>query len=381
MNLAFVVERPTQFEAPFYRYASQDPEHHLRVLFTDPRLAEPLFDPELDRTVSWGFDLLAGYDHAVCPPSGRSRWLARELRTADLVIINGYTQAPYLVAAAVAHRLGIPTALRLDSVLWDGAPSRPHLKRLLFALALKPGYRLFLGTGTLTLDYLRFFGVPPERTGLFPYAVDVDAFRQGSSLSPEERTAVRQRFGLPPDSQVLLSLAKLSPRESPWDLLRAFTRGGDSSDPGRRLVLAGDGPERSALEAFAGAQGAGRVLFPGYIPYPELPALYAAADVFIHPAREERWGVSVAEALACGLPVIASSRVGAARDLIAAGRNGFVYQAGDDAELARCLDDALRLSPAEVRAENRAVLSRWDYAATWQGILRAAARFQKKVNA
>ncbi|HYG61648.1 MAG TPA: glycosyltransferase, partial [Thermoanaerobaculia bacterium] len=101
-------------------------------------------------------------------------------------------------------------------------------------------------------------------------------------------------------------------------------------------------------------------------------------DVFIHPAREERWGVSVAEALACGLPVIASSRVGAARDLLTAGRNGFVYQAGDDAELARRLDDALRLSPDSVRDENRAILARWDYAATWQGILRAAARLQKR---
>ncbi|HYG65412.1 MAG TPA: hypothetical protein VEL74_22715, partial [Thermoanaerobaculia bacterium] len=277
MNLAFVVERPTQFEAPFYRYASQDPEHHLRVLFTDPRLSEPLFDPELDRTVSWGFDLLAGYDHAVCPPSGRAAWLTRELRSRDLVIINGYTRAPYLQATAIAHRLGIPTALRLDSVLWNGAPPRPHLKRLLFALALKPGYRLFLGTGTLTLDYLRFFGVSEERTGLFPYAIDVDAFREGSTLSPEERAATRRRLGLPADARVLLSLAKLNPRESPWDLLRAFTRNDGPDVATRWLVLAGDGPERPALEAFAqnqgSTQGSARVLFPGYIPYPELPAL------------------------------------------------------------------------------------------------------------
>ena len=66
MNLAFVVERPTQFEVPFYRHAAADPVHRLQVLYTDPRGAEPVYDPELGRTVSWGFDLLGGYDHASC---------------------------------------------------------------------------------------------------------------------------------------------------------------------------------------------------------------------------------------------------------------------------------------------------------------------------
>lgn len=41
MKIAFLVERPTQFEAPFYRFAARDPEHELRVLFTAPDLAEP----------------------------------------------------------------------------------------------------------------------------------------------------------------------------------------------------------------------------------------------------------------------------------------------------------------------------------------------------
>lgn len=379
MNLAFVVERPTQFEAPLFRFATADPDHRLRVIFTDPRLAEPVFDPELGRPVSWGFDLLAGYDHAVCPPEDRRRWLAREMEREryDLVIVNGYTQKPYLLAAALARRAGLATALRLDSVAWDGTPDRPLVKGLLFAAYLIRMYDLFLGTGTLTLDYLRFFGVPPERTGLFPYAVDVDEFRRRSRLSPQERTAVRERLGVPAGSRVLLSVAKLSPREAPWDLLRAFAC---LKDPDLWLVIAGDGPSRSELEAFVDGRGLERVRFLGYVPYPELPALYAASDLFLHPAREERWGVSVAEALACGLPVITSSRVGAARDLLAPGENGFTYEAGDDHALTRRIGDALRLDPAAVDARNREILARWDYAATWQGILRAAARLPRRTD-
>lgn len=378
MNLTFVVERPTQFEAPFFRHAAADPNHCLRVIFTDPRLAAPVYDPELGRVVSWGFDLLEGYDHAVLPPRRRFSFLTAELRrtACDLLIVNGYTQRAYLLAAAAARHAGIPAALRLDSVLWNGAPpSHPLARRLLFALFLQRTYALFFGVGSLTLDYLRFCGVPGERTALFPYAVDVDELRRRAALSAEERAAARERLGVPPEARVVLSLAKLNDREAPWDLLRAATLG-DAAD--RWLVLAGDGPARPALAAFARDHGLARVRFTGYVPYPELPALYAAADLFVHAAREERWGVSVAEALACGLPVIASSRVGAGRDLVASGRNGFVYPAGDAAALAARIDDALRLSPESVRAENRALLARWDYAATWRGILRAAERLTGK---
>ena len=74
------------------------------------------------------------------------------------------------------------------------------------------------------------------------------------------------------------------------------------------------------------------------------------------------------EALACGLPVIASSRVGAGYDLIEAGGNGFVYPAGDDGMLALRVGEALALDPEAVRRRNAAILARWDYAATWRNL-------------
>jgi glycosyltransferase involved in cell wall biosynthesis len=370
MNLAFVVERPTQFEVPFYRHAAADSAHRLHVLYTDPHGAAPVFDPELGRTVSWGIDLLGGYEHAVCPDFGALQRTLRQTRY-DLVLVNGYTRRLYVLAAALARGSGTPVALRLDSALFETPPPRATTKRLLFELYLKRMYRLFFGVGSLTLDYLRFFGVPEERLALFPYSVDVEAFRRGADLSPAQRALARGRLGIPDDARVLLAVAKLNPREAPWDLLRAVSRRFDND---RWVVIAGDGPERAALEAFVRERGLERVVFLGYVPYPELPALYAVSDLFLHTAREERWGVSVQEALACGLPAITSSRVGAARDLIAAGKNGATYTAGDDAELARRIDEILRLDPAAVREENRRILADWDYAATWRGILRAASR-------
>jgi glycosyltransferase involved in cell wall biosynthesis len=370
LKIVFLVERATQFEAPFFRFAAGDPRHELRVLFTGAAPGAAVFDPELGRAVSWGIPLVDGYPHAVAPARRRARWLAGQLRrgSCDLLIANGYTRLEYLLAAGLARRAGIATALRLDSVLWRSTPAGEggtgaHLrtKRLLYSALLMRLYDLFLGVGSLTLDYLDACGVPAGRRGLFPYAVDVEHFRSRSRPSPEERADARARLGIGAGHQAVLAVAKLSEREAPWDLLRAL--------PHLR-----DGPARGELEWLADRLGPGRARFLGYVPYPELPALYAAADLFVHPVREERWGVSVAEALACGLPVVASTRVGAAYDLLQQGANGWLYPAGDAAALAGRIALAFALDRQAVAAASRAVLARWDYAAAWRHLLDAAGR-------
>jgi len=457
MKILFVVERPTQFEAPFFRVAAADPGHTFEVLFTRPAPGGSVHDPELGRTVSWGIDLTSGYpwaapvldrppdpsipfppargegdatpstDRPLNPsipfppargegdatpstdrppdpsipfppargegdathpaPAGagsiemgawrRARWVAREVRRRrpDLVIVNGYTQREYLAAALAARLAGIPAALRIDSVLFPGDKRPAFARRLIVRFPLAGLFRLFLTTGTLGRRYLEGCGIAPERISLFPYAVDVEHFREGAALSPEERRRRRDALGIPETARTVLALAKFSAREAPWDLLRAFC-----SLPGEdlRLVLGGDGPERAALEELATrhepGDGTGRVFFPGYIPYPELPALYGISDLFVHPAAEERWGVSVAEALAAGLPVVASTRVGAAHDLVSRGENGALYPAGDAPRLARVLEEVLRLDPAAVADHNRTLLAAHDYRSTWKGLVEAAAR-------
>jgi glycosyltransferase involved in cell wall biosynthesis len=359
VRITFLVERPTQFEAPFYRFAAADPSNQLRVVFTAPDAARAAFDPELGRQLAWGIDLLGGYPHETW-----SSAMAARLRPddCDLLIVNGYAQPEYRQAVRHARRSGVRTALRLDSVPWQDKGWRRAAKRALFAAYLDRAFDLFLGVGSLTLDYLRRNGVPEHRRGLFPYAVDIDWFR-----SRADGSGVRERLGVPPAAKLLLSLAKLHPREAPRDLLRAFAM---LERKDLWLVVAGDGPLRGELERAAPE----RVVFPGYVPYPDLPSLYAAADLFVHPAPEERWGVSVEEALACGLPVVASSRVGAAYDLLVGGENGFTYPAGDSAALASKLVEALAISTATVRAKNREILARWDYAASWRALLEAASR-------
>jgi glycosyltransferase involved in cell wall biosynthesis len=176
---------------------------------------------------------------------------------------------------------------------------------------------------------------------------------------------LRERLGIPAQACVVLAVAKFNPREAPWDLFDALD---GLERPDVWAVIVGDGELRGALEA----RGPKQVVFTGYVPYAELVSYYAMADVFVHAAANEPWGVSVHEAIACGLPVVASSKVGAAYDLIREGRNGFMYQAGNGgalrSRLTAVIDD---LDAAQLAAANREVLARWNYDRAWSDILEA----------
>ena len=105
--------------------------------------------------------------------------------------------------------------------------------------------------------------------------------------------------------------------------------------PTARLLIVGDGPERSALERFVERLGlAGAVRFLGVLKTEELVAVLNQVHLFLNASPKEGWGLTVVEANACGVPVVASDRPGL-RDSVKDGATGFLVEYGDDAAFAR----------------------------------------------
>jgi glycosyltransferase involved in cell wall biosynthesis len=370
-KIGILAMRPTQFDGPFFRHAHGAGNAELQVLYLRADASSAMYDWELDRDVAWGDELFSGYDHKRPPPGGEIRWLWNELRREryDWLIINGYATLPYLAALAIARMRGIKTALRIDSVLYNAAGWRRQVMKRTVLAMLSGFFERFFAAGSLAREYLLHFGIAPERISLFPYCVDADGIALGYRKLKPSQAALRARLGIPAAAKVILAVAKMNEREAPWDLLGAL-EGLDRTD--LWTVLVGDGPDLAALQARVKQKNLQRILFAGYVPYAELLRCYAIADVFVHAAANEPWGVSVHEAIACGLPVVASSRVGAARDLVLQGRNGFVYAWGDAADLrARLAATIDTLAPEAVDSANREVLARWNFTRTWDGILEA----------
>jgi glycosyltransferase involved in cell wall biosynthesis len=99
------------------------------------------------------------------------------------------------------------------------------------------------------------------------------------------------------------------------------------------VQLAGDGPERTALQRLASELGvASHTQFLGQVPRTELPTLYRSAGAFCHPARSDNFPTAVIEAMACGRAVLVSD-TGALPEMVA--DSGLIHRAGDSIGLAR----------------------------------------------
>ena len=159
-----------------------------------------------------------------------------------------------------------------------------------------------------------------------PFGVDVDAFRPA--------TGRRDAAGL-----VIGTVKTLTRNYGVDTLIEAFARLVFRSDAatGLRLEIAGDGPERGALEALCRRLGvAERVRFLGFVAHSEVPALLRRMDIFVALSHEESFGVAVVEASACGLPVVVSDAEGLS-EVVQNGVTGCVVPRGDAEQAANAL--------------------------------------------
>ena len=162
------------------------------------------------------------------------------------------------------------------------------------------------------------YGVPEKRVSLVPCGVDTDIFR------PIRRREARTRLGLPVDSQIVLFVGRIEPLKG----IDIFLRAAACLKARPRLVIVGgDSKDVSRLEelrTLADSLGISeRVSFVKAVPHEQMPLFYGAADACVIPSYYESFGLVALEAMACGVPVIASN-VGGLRDTVRDGETGFL---------------------------------------------------------
>ncbi|MGE5491873.1 MAG: glycosyltransferase [Actinomycetota bacterium] len=165
-------------------------------------------------------------------------------------------------------------------------------------------------------ERLRSYGVTvPIR--ILPTGIPLDRFQRGDGA------AFREKHGIEPDRPVALFVGRVAHEKNIGFLLEVVVEARRAC-PRLLLVVTGEGPAREDLRRQAAALGIGdAVRFVGYLDRArELPACYAAADVFVFASRTETQGLVLLEAMAAGLPVIALSAMGTS-DILDPGRGCF----------------------------------------------------------
>ncbi|HSL10326.1 MAG TPA: glycosyltransferase family 4 protein [Actinomycetota bacterium] len=297
----------------------------------------------------------------------RPRWRpTRELRRAiddELrshrpdVVLFGHALPQVGLASAQVRAAGVPFAVMTHGVeYW---------------FAKVPGFRGLLrrscaGAGVV-FAISRYVAGPIERAleGVAPLAmlspgVDTERFRP----DPAGGDAMRAKLGVG-DAPIVLCVSRIVPRKGQDVLVRTFAAI-RAAVPDAVLVIGGGGPHRADVEELARRGPVSDAIhFPGEMSDEELPALYAAADLFAMPCRSrwrglevEGFGIVFLEAAAAGLPSVAG-RSGGAGEAVVDGETGLIVDGTDDAAVVEAivslLGDPERARAMGARGRERAV--------------------------
>ncbi len=274
----------------------------------------------------------------------QQRWNLREGRDFGAQLIHAHWAIPTGPAAvAAAWRLGVPCAITLhggdvyvNREQGYDFPTRWYVKPLLRGTLRRADALTAISEDCREHAYRA--GARSRNMHLVENGADLRRF---SPADPEKEPLEDS------GPQMVFACRQLIPRKGIRFLIEAVAALRDEF-PALRLVLAGDGFERPALEQQARALGIGaRVRFLGSVPNHELPGWFRSAAVSVIPSLEEGFGIPAAEAMGCAIPVIATD-AGGLPEVVEHGVTGLVVPKGD----ARALADALRalLEDEELRA-------------------------------
>jgi phosphatidyl-myo-inositol dimannoside synthase len=236
------------------------------------------------------------------------------------------------VAVAIARARRLPIVLAIYGI---DAWQRPN--GLAGKLSFGPA-SLVMSISQITLDrFQSWSGVPSERCAVLPNAIRAANFAVGS-----KDNAFARRLGVD-RRPVVLTFGRMlaNERYKGFDEVIEVMPRLVANVPGLVYVAAGDGSDRARLEAKANALGvADYVIFPGQVDEAEKADLYRLSDAYVMPSSGEGFGFVVLEALACGVPVVASRADGTC-EAVRGGELGSVVDPRDPDALARAILEAL----------------------------------------
>ena len=195
-------------------------------------------------------------------------------------------------------------------------------------------------------------------------------------ILPESRAQLRQQYGLHDDAQLVLNVARLESFKGQDVLLQAWAAV-VAENPKARLWIAGTGSMETALKKMVFTLGLqNHVKFLGFVPQAQVHALMEAADLFVLPSREEPFGIVLLEAMAHGLPVVAS-RVGGIPEVLPKHGDVAPVEADDVQALAQAMQTMLEHNRLSDKNRAYALDFVWDkqvqrFEAVYQSLVKGA---------
>lgn len=274
----------------------------------------------------------------------------------DFDLIDAHYYYPDGVAASLLARwLGKPLVITARGTDLNLIPQHAFPRKLILQAARYASASI--GVCQALMDSLRELGGEPAKLHTLRNGVDLVRF------VPESRTQARDKLGLPHTGLLLLSVGHLIERKGHFVAIGALPL----LPAEVHLLIAGDGPDRAALQRQAQQLGvAERVTFAGVVPQSELKWWYSAADALTLCSSREGWANVLLESMACGTPVLATNIWGTP-EVVSTPDAGLLLRERTPVALAEAWTALMQHLPQRVATRRHAESFSWD--STTQGQL------------
>ena len=341
MRLLYIQEKPIQNDLPF-QYMQQDARVHMQVIFINEGNEHQTIE-NLNAQV-FNFNHNRNYKHLFLNKENEPFILLKKaIQSADVIITFGYYHRFQKLSIILAKVFRKKLIITTDSTSDAGTAYSTSIKQ-----RLKPFWIRFLYNkvahgvwvpSTAAFNYLLDTGIDKNKIALTPYVVnEEEIIRKVKQTDVETFRAIHH---CSVNKFVFVFCAKFIDRKRPLDVLVAANGLKQKGFDNFSVWMIGDGPLKEQLIEYSNQQGLNEIIkFPGFVAYEELPAWYTSANALVFTSSHEPYGLPVNEAMLCGIPVIVSDQIGAAKDLVNE-ETGMVYLVGDTNALMFCMESML----------------------------------------
>jgi len=364
-KLAIVSTHPIQYNAPLFRLLSERKKILVRVFYTWEKDAEK-FDEGFGKSFKWDIPLLDGYEHEFVSNNGnhsKGFWdvnnptLVREIEKwkADAVLVYGWNYRSHL--RAMRHFKGkIKVFFRGDSTLLGEQTGIKQLLRRIFLKWIYSHVDVALYVGKNNKDYFLKHGLRENQLVFAPHAIDNARFIEENSSHASYKSELLNQLGIEDDSRNIVYLGKFQRLKNLDLLINAFSQ---IERNGWKLILVGNGEHEEELKAMATQNP--NIHFLPFQNQLRIPAVYRLGKIFCLPSTSETWGLAVNEAMACGMAVMVSNKVGCGPDLVHNGTNGFVFESGNLGDLVEKLQLVKKSDLSQMGKKSKEIISSWTF--------------------
>jgi len=249
----------------------------------------------------------------------------------QMIHLAGWGHKYLMYAMVYAWWLRIPISIESDTPLPVGLSfSKRLLKRIILPWVFKlPS--VFLPGGKRQAEFFRYYGVKESKITLAQMTVDISKIqRYQRALSENGRNDAKLQLLGQSDAFCFLYVGRMEPHKSIQQLITSFKQI-LTKFPQAKLLLVGDGSLNKEVQSEAAKER--NICYAGRLSGDQLLNAYCIANVFVLPSIFEPWGLVINEAMAAGLPVIASNRAGCIDDLVEHEETGLIIDPENPEEL------------------------------------------------